>query len=64
VLSKWSALSPPNESLLTQQGGCLLLDNTDVVFSHRDSGILKYTDVDKLSEAIAAGPAAAPAQLK
>jgi len=48
VLNKWGELSPPNQALLTQQGGTLAFDGTEVIFRHDDSGILKYTDVDAL----------------
>lgn len=44
-------LCPPNEELLTQQGGCLLYRGKNVIFRHNDSGILKYTDVDALMAA-------------
>ena len=49
-----SELCPPDESLLTQQGGSLLFQGKEVVFSHTDSGILKYTDLDALLDAVPA----------
>jgi hypothetical protein len=45
-------LSPPNEDLLTQQGGTVAFRGTELVFKHADSGILKYTDVDALLAAV------------
>ena len=47
-------LCPPNEALLTQQGGSLVFRGQDVVFRHDDSGILRYTDVDALIAAATA----------
>ena len=47
-------LCPPDEALLTQQGGSLVFRGQDVVFRHDDSGILKYTDVDALVAAATA----------
>jgi hypothetical protein len=54
ILPKWGELCPPNEQLLVQQGGTLVFLGTQLVLQHRDSGILKYTDVDKLTEAVMA----------
>lgn len=61
ILPKWSELSPPDASLLTQQGGTLALDGEDTLFLHADSGILKYTDIDALLAALAAAPRVLPA---
>lgn len=47
-------LCPPNEELLTQQGGCLVFRGQEVIFRHADSGILKYTDMDALVAAATA----------
>ena len=47
-------LCPPDEALLTQQGGSLVFRGRDVVFRHDDSGILEYTDVDALVAAASA----------
>ncbi|EIE18540.1 hypothetical protein COCSUDRAFT_60209 [Coccomyxa subellipsoidea C-169] len=54
ILPKWSELCPPDESLLTQQGGSLVFQGEKVIFSHTDSGILKYTDLDALLDAVPA----------
>ena len=54
ILPKWGELCPPQTNLLTQQGGCLVFRGEEVVFKHVDSGILKYTDVDRLLEAVKA----------
>ncbi|CAK0785934.1 hypothetical protein CVIRNUC_009147 [Coccomyxa viridis] len=54
ILPKWGQLCPPDEALLTQQGGSLVFRGQDVVFRHDDSGILKYTDVDALVAAATA----------
>jgi hypothetical protein len=64
ILPKWGELCPPNEQMLVQQGGTLVFEGTDVVFEHRDSGILKYTDVDMLSQAVLAPAAEAAAAAK
>mmetsp|Transcript_4455 Transcript_4455/g.7425 ORF Transcript_4455/g.7425 Transcript_4455/m.7425 type:complete len:299 (+) Transcript_4455:20-916(+) len=48
VLTNWAELSPPNEALLTQQGGTLAFNGEETIFRYNDSGILKYTDVDAL----------------
>lgn len=53
ILPRWGALSPPNTSLLTQQGGTLLLQDEQTVFRQNDAGILKYTDISSLTAAIA-----------
>ncbi|KAG2483176.1 hypothetical protein HYH03_017968 [Edaphochlamys debaryana] len=50
ILPKWSELSPPDETLLTQQGGSLVFSGDAVLFKHVDSGILRYTDVDTLMQ--------------
>ena len=47
-----AALCPPNTALLTQQGGCLAFEGTNVLFKHVDMGILKYTDVDAMLRAV------------
>jgi hypothetical protein len=47
-----SELSPPNDELLTQQGGSLVFRGRTVLFWHADSGILKYTDLDALLAAL------------
>eukprot|EP00200_Dunaliella_tertiolecta_P001174 CAMPEP_0202363252 /NCGR_PEP_ID=MMETSP1126-20121109/15128_1 /ASSEMBLY_ACC=CAM_ASM_000457 /TAXON_ID=3047 /ORGANISM="Dunaliella tertiolecta, Strain CCMP1320" /LENGTH=277 /DNA_ID=CAMNT_0048957645 /DNA_START=242 /DNA_END=1075 /DNA_ORIENTATION=+ len=54
VLSKWSDLSPPQQSLLTQQGGTIAFEGENTVFRHDDSGILKYADVDELLRTVLA----------
>ncbi|CAL8466035.1 g5571 [Coccomyxa elongata] len=54
ILPKWSELCPPDEALLTQQGGSLLFRGDQVIFRHTDSGILKYTDLDALLAAVPA----------
>ncbi|GAX81819.1 hypothetical protein CEUSTIGMA_g9247.t1 [Chlamydomonas eustigma] len=48
ILPKWGELSPPDQSLVVQQGGTVVLDGTETIFRHDDSGILKYTDIDAL----------------
>ncbi len=50
ILPRWGELSPPDESLLTQQGGSLIFDGDALTFKHVDSGILRYTDPDQLLE--------------
>ncbi|KAG2423523.1 hypothetical protein HXX76_015271 [Chlamydomonas incerta] len=51
ILPKWQELCPPDTSLLTQQGGCLVFSGTSVVFKHVDSGILRYTEPDSILQA-------------
>lgn len=45
------ALCPPKTDLITQQGGTLLFEGDNVIFQHRDSGILVTPDVDELMRA-------------
>lgn len=37
-----SDLAPPNEALLTQQGGCVAFEGQATLFRHDDAGILKW----------------------
>ena len=46
------SLSPPNPALLTQQGGTLLFKDEDTVFRQDDAGILKYTNIADLTNAV------------
>lgn len=65
ILPKWSELSPPDTQLLTQQGGTIMFEGTNVIFKHVDSGILRYTDVDAVVQAaLAADYSAAPTALQ
>ncbi|KAL6748932.1 AhpC/TSA antioxidant enzyme-domain-containing protein [Haematococcus lacustris] len=63
VLSRWNVLSPPNQALLTQQGGTLAFDGQDVIFKHVDSGILKYTDTEALLRVVLNADIVADAQV-
>lgn len=51
-LSNWSELAPKDTQQLVQQGGSFLVKGSDVIFSHRDTGILITTDVDELMAAV------------
>lgn len=44
-------LCPPKTDLITQQGGTLLFEGEDLIYKHRDSGILITPDVDELMKA-------------
>lgn len=59
ILPRWGQLCPPDRELLVQQGGTLVLDGTDVIYRHDDSGILKYTDLDQLLSVALERPVAA-----
>lgn len=50
-----AALAPQDERLLTQQGGCLVMEGTRVLYKHTDSGILKYANVDDVVRAALSG---------
>lgn len=61
VLGKWGDLAPSAEGeaglMLTQQGGALVLGvgsdgEAEVLFSHRDAGILCYVDTDALTASL------------
>ena len=46
------SLSPPKTALLTQQGGTLLFKDEDTIFRQDDAGILMYTNIADLTDAI------------
>ncbi|KAJ9511517.1 hypothetical protein QJQ45_029825 [Haematococcus lacustris] len=58
-----NVLSPPNQALLTQQGGTLAFDGQEVIFKHVDSGILKYTDTEALLRVVLNADIVADAQV-
>lgn len=45
-------LCPPNEDLLTQQGGTIAFDGQMTTFRHSDRGILDYCSVDALMRTV------------
>jgi predicted Rdx family selenoprotein len=48
ILPSWDKLIPGDLTLITQQGGAFVIDtNGEIVFEHRDTGILKYVNVEK-----------------
>lgn len=48
ILPSWDKLIPSNLNLITQQGGAYVInDEGQVIFEHRDTGILKYVNVEK-----------------
>lgn len=48
ILPSWDKLIPADLKLITQQGGAYVLtDEGEVTFEHRDTGILKYVNVEK-----------------
>jgi len=48
IIQKWSTLSPPNKSLITQQGGTLIFKDKELVYLYKDLGILKYTPIEEV----------------
>lgn len=52
IVTKWNKLAPPDKELITQQGGTLVFDGTDKIYSYKDKGILVYTDVLEMLETI------------
>lgn len=52
ILPRWGELSPTKTTLLTQQGGTIVFKGEAVIFKHVDSGILKYTSVEDLLDAV------------
>ena len=52
IVPKWGELCPPNEDLLTQQGGVLAFNGPQAIFRHADRGILDYCNVDDLLRAV------------
>lgn len=48
ILPSWDKLIPGDLKLITQQGGAYVIsDEGKVIFEHRDTGILKYVNVEK-----------------
>ena len=47
-------LSPPNAELLTQQGGTLIFRGEQVLYSYKDRGILTYTPLNEVMQALQA----------
>ena len=48
ILPSWDKLIPGDLKLITQQGGAYVInDDGQVIFEHRDTGILKYVNVEK-----------------
>ncbi len=51
VLQHWNSLAPSNKNLLTQLGGAYVLGpEGDILFEHKDSGILKYIDLRRAAK--------------
>lgn len=36
ILTKWNQLSPPNKELITQQGGTVVFDGKEAIYSFKD----------------------------
>ncbi len=51
ILPNWGALVS-SDALITQQGGTLVFQGTEVIHEQRDTGILKYADIDALLAAL------------
>ena len=53
IIPNWNSLIPQDSRLITQLGGGYLLDfNNEILYSHVDTGILNYTDIDKVLDLI------------
>lgn len=48
ILQNWEGLCPPKTELITRQGGTFLFEGDEIIFKHRDTGILITPDVDEL----------------
>ncbi|GMH33898.1 hypothetical protein BSKO_01732 [Bryopsis sp. KO-2023] len=48
IIQNWNELCPPKTELITRQGGTYLFEGDEVIFNHRDTGILITPDVDDL----------------
>lgn len=47
ILPSWDKLIPSNLELITQQGGTFVTSaEGDIIFEHRDTGILKYVNLE------------------
>jgi hypothetical protein len=55
-----NALAPQNSQQLVQQGGSLLLHGNEILYAHKDSGVLMITDVEALLAVIQAETSTAP----
>lgn len=53
-------MAPEDERLLTQQGGCLVMEGSTLLYRHADSGILKYADVDAVAASALQGAGSLP----
>jgi len=46
VVNNWSKLAPDNKELLTQLGGAYIFNSKgEVIYEHKDTGILSYVDI-------------------
>lgn len=36
IVTKWNKLSPPNKELITQQGGTVVFEGRDKIYSYKD----------------------------
>jgi AhpC/TSA antioxidant enzyme len=47
ILPSWDKLIPSNLELITQQGGTFVTNEEgNIIFEHRDTGILKYVNLE------------------
>jgi hypothetical protein len=51
ILPLWDRLIPENRDLITLQGGAYVIDDKKIIYSHRDTGILKYVNVEEALQA-------------
>lgn len=54
ILKRWPELSPSDKELITQLGGTLVFDGSDVVYEYKDKGILVYTDIQEVLRVVGA----------
>ncbi|CAM9485224.1 unnamed protein product [Ectocarpus fasciculatus] len=56
IVTKWNKLAPPDKELITQQGGTVVFEGRDKIYSFKDKasilGILVYTDVLEMLKTI------------
>ena len=53
ILPLWNELLPEDKNIITQLGGSYILNkNKEIIYSHIDTGILNYVNVDKVLELI------------
>lgn len=54
IIPNWDKLAPPNKELITQQGGVLIFEGRKLIKRFDDKGILVYTPIEEILEAVRA----------